>query len=191
MGKANASLTLDQESRAMMYEGCTFTQLTALFKMDDATLRARMHGVAPCGVRGHAAIYDVAEVARRCGNLTDEQVDAAMKRLNHNDLPKMLTKEYWNGLRAKQAYLKEEGDLWETAKVVEAMGDVAKTLKMELDLLIDAVERRYEISEDVRNTIVMLIDGAKDNMVHKINEKFSSKKSGAPTPPIEDDDDEL
>src|SRR6478752_10127796 len=100
MSRANAGVSLDDASAAILYEGANMSQLSILFQMDDRVLKEKMHGLAPVGKRGNAAIYSVAQVAARCGKLTEEQVDAAMRRLNHKDLPKELTKEYWAGLKS-------------------------------------------------------------------------------------------
>jgi hypothetical protein len=152
-----------------------------------------MHGLAPCGKRGNAAIYDVAEVAARCGKLTAEQIDAAMKRLNHADLPKELTKEYWNGLRAKQAYLKDEGDLWPTDKVIEAVGEFFKLVKMSTMLCADAVERQVELTDRQRAIIQAQMDGMLLDLHNRIITKFQEERRDVSDVLAEtqDDDDDL
>lgn len=162
----------DDTTDAIIFEGANQSQLSALFKVDERILKEKMRGIDPVGKRNRAPIYDVAVVAARMGKLTSEQVDAAMRRLNHADLPKMLTKEYWNGLRARQAYELAEGDLWPTAKIVAEVGDMVKTLKMELDLLGDALERTTELSDRQRAILAGLLDGTKTNMVRRLKERF-------------------
>lgn len=167
-----ATRSNDIEGESVLYQGANLSQLERLFKMDMRLIKERMHGIQPIGKRYNAAIYDVAEVAAKMGKLSVAQIDAAMRRMNHAELPKMVTKEYWNGLRAKQAYEIGEGDLWETKKVISEVGDMVKSLKMELDLLTDGVERSTELTERQREILVNLIDGTKSNMVKKLKERF-------------------
>lgn len=184
---------LDQESQGIIFEGATITQLQSLFKTDAQSLRRRMAGVPPIGTRGSAVIYDVAEVARKFGSLSEKQVVGAMKRLHPNDLPKLLSKEYWNGQRAKQAFLAGEGDTWSTDKIIEEVSDLVKTLSMELNLLADAVERQHELTDNQRGLIIHLVDAAKKNMVEKVKTRFVKKpgKSTLTKLPVVNDEEEL
>jgi hypothetical protein len=159
MGRANAASTLDEEGASILYKGANMSQLSILFKVDDRILKEKMYGIQPVGKRGNAAIYDVAEVAARMGKLTEEQVDAAMMRLNHNDLPKSLTKEYWAGLRSRQEYMLKEGELWPTQKVVKTIGELFKLVSMSAKLMVDTVERQVELTDRQRDLIKQHADG--------------------------------
>lgn len=170
MGRANAAVTLDEEGASILYKGANMSQLSILFKVDDRVLKEKMHGIQPCGKRGNAAIYDVAEVAARMGKLTDEQVDAAMARLNHNDLPKNLTKEYWAGLRSRQEFMLKENKLWPTEQVIECLGDLLKLVRMSAMLTVDAVERQVELSDRQRDIIKSQMDGMLHNTHNKVLE---------------------
>ena len=150
------------------------SELSILFKCDHRVLKEKMHGIQAVGKRGSAAIYDIAEVASRMGKLTEDQVDKAMRRLNHADLPKQLTKEYWAGKRSKQAYERDEGDLWPTVRVVSEVGEMVKSLKMELDLLTDGIEREAELTERQREIAKQLVNGAKGNMLKRLKERFEN-----------------
>lgn len=194
MPRVTAANTLDKEGASILYEGANISQLSVLLKTDDRTLKERMHGLAPVGKRNNALIYSVAEVAARMGKLTPEQVDAAIMRLNHADLPKVMTKEYWAGKRSRQEYELKEGMLWPTQKVIENVGEMVKALKMELDLLTDAIERQTEMTPKQREIAIGLIDGAKSNMLKRLQEKFAPPKSATPQAPVEvveDDDEDL
>lgn len=193
MATVDRRSTTDDVGRSILYEGANQAQLCVLFKCDTRTIKERMHGLVPVGKRSGVDIFDVAEVAARMGKMTEEQVNKAIRRLNHADLPKALTKEYWAGQRSRQEYELRAGDLWPTSKVVEEVGEMVKSLKMELDLLTDAIERQTEMSDRQREVAKQLIKGAKENMLTRLKEKFQS-----PNPATEqqinvipDDDDEL
>jgi hypothetical protein len=198
MARANAAVSLDDQSAAILYEGANMSQLSILFRMDDRVLKEKMHGLQPCGKRGNASIYDVAEVAARCGKLTEEQVDAAMRRLNHKDLPKELTKEYWAGLKSRQEYMKNEGDLWPTNKVIAAVGDIFKLVKMSALLTSDAIERNVELSDRQREIVKSQMDGMLLELHRKIIETFKKENrdvestlDAASAAAVEHDDDDL
>lgn len=194
MPRATAANTLDQESASILFEGANISQLSVLLKCDDRTLKERMHGLAPVGKRGNAAIYSVAEVAARMGKLTPEQVDTAIRRLNHADLPKTLTKEYWAGQRSRQEFELKAGNLWPTDKVVEEVGEMVKALKMELDLLTDGIERQTEMTAKQREIATTLVDGAKANMLKRLREKFvlpTGNQAVQSEPVVKEDDDDL
>lgn len=185
---------LDAASESILFEGANMSELSILFKCDHRVLKEKMHGIAPVGKRGQALIYDISEVASRMGKLTEEQVDKAMRRLNHADLPKQLTKEYWAGKRSKQAYEREEGDLWPTARVVSEVGEMVKSLKMELDLLTDGIERNSEMTDRQREVAKQLVNGAKTNMLKRLKERFEDAEPvpvSVPVVTMVEDDDEL
>lgn len=181
---------LTDKEHSLLYEGANLSELSTLFKVDHRILKEKMFGLNPVGKRYNAEIYDVAEVAARMGKLTEEQVDKAMRRLNHADLPKALTKEYWAGKRSKQEYELRAGDLWPTGMVVQEIGEMVKSLKMELDLLTDAIERTTEMSDRQREIAKQLIDGAKSNMLKRLQEKFETKKIAVIEAPVAVIDDE-
>lgn len=196
MPRVTAANSLGKEDRAIIYEGANKSQLCLLFGCDDATLMRKMRGLHPVGKRNGFPIWSVREIAQRMVKPTPEQVDEAIRRMNHADLPKHLTKEYWAGLRSRQEYEIKAGDLWSTLQVVERVSEMVKTLNMELNLLPDAVERQSELSTKQRDILFKLIDGAKSNMLRKLQEQFINRK------PVEDgkdkavhvyeeDDDEL
>lgn len=198
MSNAKIAGRLGDRDQALLFQGANMSELTILFKADHRTLKEKMFGLHPVGKRGSAEIYDVSEVARRMGRLTEDQIDAAMRRLNHADLPKQLTKEYWAGKTSKQTYELKAGDLWPTALVVERVGLMVKALKMELDLTVDTIERQVEMTDKQRELANMAIKGAKANMLVALQKLFlhappAPVKEEKPKKPydFDEDDDEL
>lgn len=187
--------TLDEASRMILYQGANLSELGVLFKADHRTLKQRMHGIEPVGKRHGAYVYEIAAVAEKMGKLSEEQVRKAMMTMNHDQLPKQLSKEYWAGQRSRQEYELRAGDLWPTTKVIENVGEMVKSLKMELDLLVDGVERITELTDRQREVIKQLVKGAKSNMLKRLEEKFQAKPVVEEVPEaivvIDDDDDEL
>lgn len=187
------STQIDEDSKGIIFEGANKSQLEALFRIDNRVLNEYINGLAPVGKRGGVDIFDVSEVAKRIARPSDEQVERILPRMNHAALPKQLTKEFWQGQKTKQDFLLRAGELWSTDKVVAEVGEMVKQLNMELNLLIDGIERNTEMSEKQREVAAGLVEGAKANMVKRLKEKFQDKtvaKPVAPPPaaPVVDDD---
>lgn len=191
MAQEDTLAAAERAGESILYEGANLSQMCALFKCDRRTLKARMHGILPVKNRGGYPIYDVSSVAERMGKMTEEQVDAAMQRLNHDALPKALTKEYWAGKRSRQAFERDAGDLWPTSQIVRDVGELVKTLNMELNLLIDGIERQVEMTERQRDIAKQLVNGAKDNMLKRVRDKFQPRPVEVRKPIVIEDDDEL
>lgn len=196
MARENIRAALNKADESLLYEGANLSQLSILFKCDHRVLKEKMHGVPSVGLRGGVPIYNVSEVASRMGKLTEEQVDKAIRRMNHADLPKALTKEFWAGLKSKQDYELRAGALWPTDRVVAEVGEMVKSIKMELDLTIDAIERQSEMTEKQRQLAQNIINGAKSNMLKRLQERFVDQVPDLEPEPVvepepEEDPDEL
>jgi hypothetical protein len=174
--KKNGSAYADEETKGGIYEGLNTTQLMMLFKRDFRTIQKGLYeasqaGVKPAGKRYGADIYAVHEVAPYLTKPVFD-VEGYIRRMDHKDLPKMLTKEFWAGQRSKQDYEEKAGLLWRTEKVVQEMGELFKLVKMSTLLMSDAVERQAELSDRQREIIKTLTHGMLDDLVKRIEEKF-------------------
>ena len=179
----SGKMQLDEASKAMIFDGMNLSQLGVCFRMDHRVLQEKLHGVKPSGMRNGAATWQVHEVAPYLVKPIYD-IEEYIKRMNHADLPKHLTKEFWAGLRSKQEYELKAGDLWPTAKVVQEVGDLLKLVKMSVLLMGDTVERSTELTERQRNIIKSLTDGMLKELHRTVLERFTHKEAadGNPTP---------
>lgn len=187
-GQYKGSTKLDAASSAIIYEGANLSEMSVMFKCDHRVLKEKINAIPqikPCGKRGQADIYPIHEVAARMGKLSDEQVHAAMRHMNHADLPKALSKEYWAGLRSKQEYELKAGQLWPTDKVVGVLGDIFKLVKMSVLLTMDAVERNQELPPRVRDVMKRQMDGLLKDVQGRVQEYASEAKAQELLPPTE------
>jgi len=168
----------DETTRAILYDGANLSQLGMLFRMDHRSIVAKIHKIKPIGVRNGVDIYAVHEVAPYLVRPAYD-IETYIKGMNHADLPKMVTKEFWAGMRSRQAYEKEAGDLWPTARVVEVLGGIMKSFKMATRLMVDSMERQTSLSPHVRNMIRQAGDGMLNELYRTIQIEFSK----APTNP--------
>lgn len=183
--------SLDEESRAMIFQGLNLSELGRLFHMDHRVLVEKLHGVAPSGKRGKADTYLVHEVAPYLVRPIFD-IETYIKRMNHSDLPKMLTKEFWAGQRSRQEYLLKAGDLWPTSEVVKNVGELMKLFAMSAKLASDAVERQVELTPRQRTIIRGLMDGMMRDLRAQVIKTFGGRVTQAELETAEVvDDDEL
>lgn len=187
---------IDMASRGILYEGANLTQLCQLFKMDFRTVSAKMHGVPPDGVRGRSSIWRIDTAAPHLVKPIYD-IESYMRNMSHNDLPKMLTKEFWAGQRSRQEYELKNGDLWPTSMVVEKVGELMKIFKMTVRLFMDAVDQQSQLSQKQREIIKQLSDGLLEETNHQVVKNFTYEPSTNDTQYIKpaeievEDDDEL
>jgi len=174
-----ARVMLDEESIGIIHNGISAAQLARMFQMKPESVRARIisGGVTEAGknAMGHS-LYHVRDVApylvKPVGDIEDH-----LRRMSHKDLPKDLTKEFWNGLNARTKYEVEAGQLWRTEEVVAGFSRVAKVLRMFLLTLPDHLDRKTTLSPQQRRLIQQLTDGALESIRHELRELFSSDLS--------------
>lgn len=166
----------DAETEAMLFEGATLSQLSRLFTKDNRSTKAKLYGCQPCGTRAGNPIWAISDAARY---LVEPiwPIEEYVKHMTHNDLPMMLRKEYWAGMRSRQIFEIAAGDLWATEKVQEHIIDILKTISMSLRLTADTVERETGITDAQREVIVRLIDDALANAHRDLKSKFSKERA--------------
>lgn len=163
----------DDEVMSALYKGLNQSQLMKLFRLDNRTIKAKIFesGIKPVGRVYHADIYSVHELAPYLVKPVGD-IEAYIKKMDHHDLPKMLTKEFWAGLRSKQEYEEKAGLLWRTERVVEEVGELMKLVKMSTLLMLDAVERQTELSDRQREIIRSLSHGMLSDLQQRVESKF-------------------
>lgn len=174
----------DQETEAMLFQGANITQIAKLFRMERRDVTPKIMDVSPCGERGGYPIYYIHEVAPHIVKPIYD-VETYLKRMHPNDLPKHLSKEFWTGQVAKQNYDKAAGNLWETDKVIEVMGEAFKLLRMAILLAGDTVEREMVFTMEQREKLRVILDGALNECADRLVANF---RDGA-VKEVHDDDD--
>lgn len=146
------------EHQGQIYEGVSISELAAIFHMDRRTVTEKTRSCPTAGTRDGYPIYSIAAAA---GYLVEPLIDieAYIKRLRPQDLPPLLTKEFWAGQIAKQKFQLNDSKLWPTEDVMTVLADVFKRLKAGILLFADTVEARAELTELQRKLINELSDG--------------------------------
>ncbi|QJI52969.1 putative small terminase subunit [Xanthomonas phage FoX4] len=197
-GKRGGWNRQDAESEAMLYQGASITQLSTLFKMDNRDVKAKLEGLAPCGKRGNVVIYNIKEAAQKLVAPVITDYDEFIRKMTVAELPVMLRKEFWAGMRSRQLYEEQDGKLWKEEEVAEALSEIFKRLKMSILLIKDSVNREVELSEKQRAVVTRYIDKSLESLHASVTDHFTKRlsRTGVPAPaPIAasepDEDEEL
>lgn len=149
----------------------TKAQIAKLFRRDPKTLDRLLYGLIPAGDRRGAKTYSIEEAAGRLVRPSYE-IETYIRRMNHADIPVLVAKEFWNGLRARQQFEIAQGDLWPTAEVVKVVSQMQSQLRMTLLLMADAVERETSLDAAQRAALKRMIDGAIKDLGQAVEEAF-------------------
>lgn len=196
------SKRVDPETEAVLYRGANLSQLGIIFRMDHRVLVEKLIDCPPTGQHGGVNTWHI-HVAAPYLVKPIYDIEAYIKRMNHNELPKHLTKEFWAGLRSKQEYQRLEGELWPTERVIAAVGGFMKLIKMSVRLMGDQVNRQSELSDRQRLIIRQQGDGLLEALHSAVIEQFSEKPTNPEViemataaadeliAPVQEDNDEL
>jgi len=180
-GKDAAAISaLDDFTRSAIYGGLSINQIAAVFGMDKRTVttRIQVNAVQPYGMRLRYPTFRIRDVAPYIVEPAGD-MSAYIKKMQPSDLPVLLQKEYWNGLRARQAYEEDQEDLHRTADVEAAMADAFKTARMSLLLLSDRVEREVAFTDIQREKLKSLVDQTLEKLRADL-ESFATEAEGSP-----------
>ena len=186
--RARRSNQQDAQSNAMIFDGCTQSQLCTIFKMDRRTMSAKLiqGNVKPCGTRAGFPIYYIHEVAPHVIKPLYD-IETYISRMHHNDLPPLLSKEFWNGKKARQDYELREGNLWETEQVQEKVSAMLKDIRMTILLFRDGLSRDTVLTDEQHNKLQLMIDGLLNDMAGNLAKMFNGRVDEQEA----DDDDEI
>lgn len=177
----------DAQTKAILFEGASLSQLSRLFGRDNRTTAAKLQGLHPVGVRAGSPIYAVKDAAPLLVPPAYD-IDEFIRRMTISDLPMQIRKEFWAGMRSKQLYEKEAGDLWPTDQVSEMLTELFKTMKMSLLLTRDTIERETELSDRQRDIVRRIIDGCLRDLNMRVVSHTKQRMAPAPETPASEED---
>lgn len=164
---------LDDESRAMIFQGASVNQLSELFKVRAVDVMRRVADLKPVGKgRQGNPIYNVAEAAMRLVKIqvTDDMIKAHLLRMNPKDLPPLLSKLFWDSMIVRRKYEELAGEMWLTADVMTVASEAFQSIRTSLLLLSDMLRDETEISE----AQIALVQRVIDNGLEQLHERLVS-----------------
>lgn len=160
----------DNARSRIIHVGCTVSELCQIFKTDSRAVERKLArgGCKPAdAVHQGTYLYPLKEAAD-CLADPIADIEEVIRNMPASQLPPMLQKEFWNGQNAKLKYEESVGDLWRTDAVVETMGEVFKTLRMQILLTADQMERQTELTERQRS----IVKNGMDELLRNIRERL-------------------
>ena len=180
---------LDAESRAMLYQGASTSQLAEIFGGRPADVLRKLAGLEAVGtgLQGNP-LYSLKDAASRLVKIevTPEAITAHLKRMNPRDVPPMLSKVFWDSITQRRRYEEMVGELWKTEDVSRVAAETFQSLRMSLLLIPDALMSETEISEGQMRIVQDIIDSALEDARVKLVERLE-KPSGGASIEVEDD----
>lgn len=187
----------DETTRAIIFDGCSISQLSEIFGRDRRTVMKylRQAHVKPCGMRNGYEIYALREAATYLCEFDPDFIDERLRNMNPQDLPPILSKEYWNGKRARLAFLREDGQLWETTRIQKLLGVWVKDFLTGVRQITDSIDRRsiltpqqrVALSEELDSLVNMTRDSLTAAMENAEREEEEALLNGG----AEDENDQL
>ncbi len=164
---------MSEEDDVILTTGATVPQLSRMFNIPGKVIREKLQDLDPIAKRNQMDLYQVGLAAQYLVTPLSD-LDEFIEKMTEHDLPPALQKAFWAGLRERQKFEEDAGDLWPTTAVIENVSTLFKTLKMSMNVVRDTVERETELTERQRQIITSLIDGALEDMYETVVEKFSA-----------------
>lgn len=174
----------------------TIAQLAQLFETDAKTLPKRLKMLQPKGTRRGNKVFSIREAAQYIVT-PGYEIEEYIRQMSPQELPPLMSKEFWNGQRARLEYEIKLGNHWPTEDVIEFIGELGQAMRMVYLLLADDVNRATSLTDGQRKEIVRLADAGIANMQKSVKEKFEKYHADRPDPgssirdvgPVVDDDD--
>lgn len=173
MGKNIAQQKQQDESTVeQINEGCSLAQLGRLFRMKPETIRMRIATVPPAGLRHGSSIWHVKEVAPFLVKPVGD-FESAIKRMNPDDLPPSLTREYWLSKKARREYEFEMSKLLDAEEVLSGLSTVLNQFRVDMLLVKDNASRLVgPFTSEQRSKVAELIDIALNDLSTKLENLF-------------------
>lgn len=169
----------DEVTSALLVTGeASMAQIAQLFRTDAKTLPKRLRRLQPVATRSGVNVYSIRDAAAYLVK-PGYSIEQYIRNMHFSDLPVGLQKEFWAGLKSRQSYELQAGDLWPTAQIVEAFGEAFKEARMTIMLFAETVERETGLTDAQRKVIRRLSDGLIDDLRNALVEKFANYEPSA------------
>lgn len=151
------------EQKSIMFNCATVSDLEVIFGHDRRTIQKKLIDLPPTGTRRGAPAWRIRDAAPYLVRPKGDLAEFA-RTARPQDMPPNTLKEFWNGQRAKQAFLLEEGLLWRTDAVQTHLAEVFKILRTQLLLIPDELELKTSLTDIQREEVGRILDGALEDL---------------------------
>lgn len=170
--------------------GVTVAYLALAFRMDARTVKERLkscpiHSYKNRGTKMKTILYDLATAASYLVTpaLTSKDYLRAVKR---NELPAALQQQVWDALLKRQRWEENAGELWRTENVRAVLGSTFQTIKFQMQLWLETLERQVEVSPAQRKLLMELVDGLQKEIYDALVKQGEESETGPQTGEMQD-----
>jgi len=164
----------DEVTSELLATGCaTYAQIAKLFETDAKTLPQRLKMVPPAGTRHAHKVYRIRDVAAFLVT-PGYEIEEYIRQMSPQELPPLLSKEFWNGQKSRLDFEIKEGQHWPTEDVVEYVAELMNVLRMTLLLVVDDVNREDTLTDGQRAVFQRITDGAIATLRENVAKRFET-----------------
>jgi len=149
----------------------TLSQIAQMFHTDAKTLPQRMKGIPASGKRNGYKVYRIVDAASRLVK-PGYEIEEFIRQMSPQELPPLLSKEFWNGQKARLAFEKELGNLWPTEDVVEMTAVLSQGVRQVMVLLVDDIDREEGFTDGQRKAFRRIMDAGITTMNEELTKAF-------------------
>ena len=147
------------------------SQLGDIFDMHRHTVKKRLGGVKPDGlIRGNPA-YTIKTASRYLAD--SSLIDEVVRDPDMMDPAD--ARDYWEAKIKEQKFTEQEGDLWRSDEVLEAISGVCKKISMALRGIPDILERRTGLDAKQMVLVEDIIRAAMQDMHSVVVEEYGGE----------------
>lgn len=177
-----------------MMAGVTVSWLAQVFGMDPKTVKAKLADCPPLHRRKAGYVYHLPTACQYLVKpaLSPEQY---MRNMKPSDLPAAFQQSFWDAALKRQKWEENAGQLWRTEKVRQALGETFQTIKFQLQLWADTLERQTGLTDAQRKLLTTMVDTLQEEIYKGLVEQMSARQTGSQKSEMtemlgeEDDDD--
>lgn len=168
--------------QTMKRDGIGVIDLAALLGMTEDEVENRLSHLSPIsGSQRRTRVYNYASAVALFvshegeggAGLSDEEIEAAIRRMKPTQLPPALSHEFWKAQQAKLKFEEDIGDLIRKDKVVYAFAAFSKAIREAFLLIEDNLDQMTALTPHQRLLVRGFVDGSLVTAKESVTENLS------------------
>lgn len=158
--------------------------LAQVFRMAPATVRDRLRDCPalvnkPRGGKGvqRTIKYDLPTAAAYLVKPKMATKDY-LKAVKRGELPAALQQQVWDAMLKRQKWEENAGQLFRTDAIREVLGGTFQTMKFNMQLWVDTLERQTGVTREQREVLTGLVDGLQNDLYDALLNNAAMSQTG-------------
>lgn len=170
------------------YTGVSVSWLQQAFALTGYEVKKKLRGCPPLRYEANnRPIYDFKEAA---SYLVKPKLDMEeyLQTIKPSQLPPKLQTEHWSALLKRQKWEVAAGHLWRTEDVLEVFAEAFKTIKNQMQLWPEVLEREASLTIEQRARLIQLCDDLQQDIHGKLIEQAKTQKHQSSIASLDEDE---